>query len=128
MGRILAQVRITNAFDSSHEIRCDALVDTGAAPLVLPKAWQDRLGNVGTSRTRECETADQRIVTGEVAGPMQIQIEGFQPIHNEVVFLDMEEMEGRHEPLVGYLILEQSQVAVDMIGHRLIPVKYVDLK
>jgi len=38
MGGIVAQVRITNALDPSHEIQCAALVDTGAAPLVLPKA------------------------------------------------------------------------------------------
>src|SRR5262245_31614672 len=27
MGRIIAQVRVTNALDPSHEIQCDALVD-----------------------------------------------------------------------------------------------------
>jgi len=40
----------------------------------------------------------------------------------------MEPLEGGYEPLLGYLILEQSQVAVDMVGHRLVPVKYIDLK
>ena len=35
---------------------------------------------------------------------------------------------GEFEPLVGYLVLEQSQIAVDMLGHRLIPVRYLDLK
>jgi hypothetical protein len=29
---------------------------------------------------------------------------------------------------IGYVILEQSQAAVDMLGHRLIPVKRMDLK
>jgi hypothetical protein len=29
---------------------------------------------------------------------------------------------------IGYVILAQSQAAVDMIGHRLIPVKRMDLK
>jgi predicted aspartyl protease len=128
MGRIVAQVHITNALDPSYEIHCDALVDTGAAPLVLPKAWRDRLGQLGTSRIKEFETADQRIVSGEVVGPVQIRVEGFQPIYNEVVFLDMEPIEGGYEPLLGYLILEQAQVVVDMVGHRLVPVKYIDLK
>ncbi|MGH7965511.1 MAG: aspartyl protease family protein [Candidatus Binatia bacterium] len=128
MGRIITQVRITNALDPSSEIRCDALVDTGAAPLVLPRAWRDRLGKLASSQTQEFEVADQRIISGEVAGPVQIQIEGFRSIHNEVVFLDMEPVEGRYEPLVGYLILEQSLAAVDMVGHRLVPVKHFDLK
>jgi len=128
MGRIIAQVRIANPLDPSHEIQCDALVDTGAAPLVLPRAWRDRLGKLGASQTEEFELADQRTISGEVAGPVQIQIEGFRLIHSEVVFLDMEPTAGRYEPLLGYIILEQSKAAVDMVGHRLVPVKYLDLK
>lgn len=128
MGRIITPVRITNALDPSYEIQCDVLVDTGAAPLVLPQAWKDRLGKLGSSQTKEFELADQKTILGEVAGPVQIQIEGFRSIYNEVVFLDMEPVEGRYEPLLGYLILEQSNVAVDMVGHRLVPVKYIDLK
>lgn len=33
-----------------------------------------------------------------------------------------------YEPLVGYIVLEQAQAAVDMLGHRLIHVKKTDLK
>ena len=36
--------------------------------------------------------------------------------------------EGEYEPLLGYVILEQAQAAVDMLGHRLVPVKYIDMK
>jgi hypothetical protein len=39
-----------------------------------------------------------------------------------------EEDDGDYEPLLGYVILEQAQVAVDMLGHRLVPVKYIDCK
>lgn len=35
---------------------------------------------------------------------------------------------GAYEPLIGYVILEQSQAAVDMLGHRLVAVKRMDLK
>jgi hypothetical protein len=35
---------------------------------------------------------------------------------------------GEYEPLIGYVILEQSQAAVDTLGHRLIRVKSMDLK
>lgn len=35
---------------------------------------------------------------------------------------------GEYEPLIGYIILEQSQAAVDVLGHRLIPVDRMDLK
>jgi hypothetical protein len=60
--------------------------------------------------------------------PVQIQLEGFRPIYNEVAFVDMEPEDGVYEPLVGYIVLEQSQAAVDVLGHRLIHVKRMDLK
>ncbi|MDI6793552.1 MAG: hypothetical protein QME81_11915 [bacterium] len=128
MGRIITPVLITNALDTSHRIECDVLVDTGASALVLPDAWKGKLGNFPSSRTVKMETADQRIVSGKACGPVEIQIEGFAPIYNEVVFLPMEPVNGGYEPILGYIILEQSQVTVDMVGHRLVPVKYLDLK
>ena len=94
---------------------------TGTAGLVLPTAWRSRLGPPPTVRTVEMETADHRVVTGEVCGPVRIQIEGFDTIFNEVTF-------GEDEPLLGYIILEQSRAAVDPIGQRLVRVKYYDLK
>ena len=63
-----------------------------------------------------------------ICGPVSIQVEGFRLIYNEVLFLDMEPENGEYEPLIGYIILAQSQAAVDMLGHRLIPVKRMDLK
>lgn len=35
---------------------------------------------------------------------------------------------GEYEPLPGYIVLGQCGAAVDMIGHRLIPIKDMDLK
>jgi predicted aspartyl protease len=133
MGRIVASVRIANVSDTSKQVRCDALVDTGASHMVLPRAWKDRLGELESTTTIELETATQQIITqqiinGEVAGPVRIQIEGFRPIYNEVAFVDMDPEDGEYEPLIGYLILKQSQAAVDMLGHRLVPIKHMDLK
>ncbi|MBM4298984.1 MAG: hypothetical protein FJ143_14710 [Deltaproteobacteria bacterium] len=128
MGRIVASVRIENPADPSARIRCDALVDTGASFMVLPSAWRDRLGKLDSVGRVPLETATQETVEGEVCGPVRIQIEGFRPVYNEVLFLDMTPENGEFEPLLGYVILEQSQAAVDMLGHRLIPVKRMDLK
>ena len=79
-------------------------------------------------RSVELETATQEIVTGDVYGPVRIQIEGFQPIFSEVLFVEMKPADGAYEPLIGYIILEQSQAGVDMLGHRLVPIKHMDLK
>lgn len=84
--------------------------------LVLPSAWKDRLGELDLTEEVELETATQDTVKGEIFGPVQIQLEGFRPIYNEVVFVDMQPEHGVYEPLVGYIVLEQSQAAVDMVG------------
>ena len=97
--------------------------------LILPKAWKERLGPFTECSEIEAETADQRIVTGEVCAPVWIQIGGFRRIPDEVVFVDMEPRQrGGYEPLVGYTILERSGLVIDMVTHRLHPRKYFDLK
>jgi hypothetical protein len=128
MGRIIASVKIENIADASKSIRCDALVDTGAALMVLPSVWKERLGDLEALGEIELETATQERITGEVCGPVRIQVEGFRQIFSEVLFIEMNPVDGDYEPLIGYIILEQSQIGVDMLGHRLIPIKYMDLK
>ena len=128
MGRIVASVKIENLAEPETKIRCDALVDTGASYMVLPSAWRERLGRLEEIAKVSLETATQAVVEGTICGPVRIQIEGFRPIYNEVLFLDMEPANGDYEPLIGYIILEQAQAAVDMVGHRLVPVKSMDLK
>ncbi len=128
MGRISASVKIENPADPEKKIRCDALVDTGTSHMVLPTAWRDRLGNLEEARRVQLELATGAVAEGAVCGPVRISIEGFEPIFSEVIFVDMETERGDFEPLLGYIVLEQSQAAVDMLGHRLIHVKRLDLK
>jgi len=128
MGRIVATVRIANLHEADKRITCDALVYTGASYMVLPSAWRERLGELEEIATVPLETATQGTVEGKICGPVRIQIEGFRPIYNEVLFVDMNPENGEDEPLIGYVILEQSQAAVDMLGRGLIPVKHMDLK
>jgi predicted aspartyl protease len=128
LGRIVASVTVENATDLSKTLRCDALVDTGASLMVLPIAWKERLGNLKFSTEIEVETATQETVKAQVCGPVRIQIEGFRAILNEVAFVEMKPDEGEYEPLIGYIVLEQSLASVDMLGHRLVPIKHLDLK
>ncbi|MBC8180234.1 hypothetical protein H8E88_03835 [candidate division KSB1 bacterium] len=128
MGRIITPVKIKNLRDPDKSIHIDAMVDTGASYMILPSAWKERLGDLDLIEIAELETATQTTVKGEICGPVQIQIEGFRRIYSEVVFVDMEPENGNYEPLVGYIVLELSHAAVDMVGHRLIRVKRMDLK
>jgi len=128
MGRIAASVEIQNILDPEKRIWCDALVDTGTSHLILHTAWRERLGDLKELGTVELEIATQQMVQGVVCGPVQVQIEGFRPIFTEVLFVEMEPADRRYEPLIGYIVLEQSQAAIDVVGRRLIHVKRLDLK
>lgn len=128
MGRIICQVKVENALNGQESFEFSALVDTGTSHLTLPAAWKDKLGKLKSLETVTLETADQTTIEGEMGGPVMIQIEGFREIYSEVLFVDMQPSDGKYEPLVGYIVLESSQAAVDIVGHRLIQVKYFDLK
>ena len=129
MGRIVVDTRITDLFDEDKSIRCGMLVDTGAGALILLSAWKDRLGEFKRSETVSLQLAHQDVLEGEACWPVEIEIDGFRPVSNEVIFVDMEgEDDGGYKPLLGYVILAQAQAAVDLVGHRLVPVRYIDMK
>jgi predicted aspartyl protease len=129
MGRIVTQLKLANFSEPDKSLTVSALVDTGAAYITLPNAWRKTLGDVEQLAEIEVEMADQSVRTGCVCGPVRARIGEFRPIMAEVLFLDMAPSEdGEYEPLLGYIALEQAGAAVDMLGHRLVHVKRVDLK
>jgi predicted aspartyl protease len=128
MGRIVVKVTVTNTIDHDKSRTFDALVDTGASLLTLPTAWQADFGKLAETRRAVVELADKNIKDIEIAGPVAIQIEGFQKIFSEVSFIEMNAANGAYEPLLGYIPLEQAGILVDMLGHRLKAAKYLDLK
>ena len=127
MGRIVTSVIVENV-PATGAVRIDALVDTGAGYLTLPMAWKERFGAFALEEEVALQTATQQVVSGTVCGPALVRIEGFRPIHGEVLFVEMEPEEGEYEPLLGYIPLEQCGAAVDLVGHRLLPVRYIDAK
>jgi hypothetical protein len=128
MGRIVSFVTVQNVLDPSKKIHFDAFVDTGASLMVLPSVWKERLGSFFMSRTVSLETATQEKIQAEMCGPVQVQLEGFDPINTDVIFVDMNPGDADYEPLIGYIVLEQSMAAVDMVGHRLVNTRKLDLK
>ncbi len=129
MGRIVTQVKITNFSDATKAIEIDAMVDTGATYLTLPSAWKGRLGDLEKIEDVEVETATGEIRKAEIYGAVRIKVANFREVIDEVLFLDMEtDEQGEFEPLVGYIVLEKIPVAVDMLGHRLVKVRALDLK
>ena len=128
-ARIVVQVKLANFTDPGKSLAMSALVDTGSAYITLPNAWRQSLGKIEEMGEVELELANQSVTKGTVCGPVRVQIGEFRPIVSEVLFLDMEpDDDGEYEPLIGYIALEQAGAAVDMLGHRLVHVKRVDLK
>jgi predicted aspartyl protease len=132
MGRIITQVRVENANTPEHFIEFSAMVDTGAAYLTLPNIWAPKLGKFPYVEEVEMITATGESVSGQMRGPARIRIQGFRPLHSDILFVEMEPERDNgvdhYEPLLGYTPLEMCGAAVDMLGHRLVPVKYIDLK
>jgi len=126
--RIASKVTVRNALDQTKMRTFDALVDTGATLLTQPKAWQQDFGEFLTTEQDRVQLADQHEVDVEICGPLTIQLEGFRRVNMGVAFVDMVPEEGAYEPLIGYIVPEQAGIAVDMIGHRLVAVKHLDLK
>lgn len=129
MGRIITTLKVSNTAQPEKVIRCDGLVDTGASHIVLPSAWKEDLGALELLEVVEFEAANQTKGKGEIYGPVKVQVGNFRAVYNEVLFIDMATNEdGNYEPLIGYIVLEQIPVAVDMLGHRLVKVRALDLK
>ncbi len=129
MGRIIVAVDVENISQSRQKIKLEALVDTGASHLVLPRAWREKFGNFETEETIKLQIATQRVVSGTVCGPVKIKVEGFRTIHSEILFIDMKaDKEGSYKPLLGYIVLEQCGAVIDMQKHCLLPVQYMDLR
>ena len=121
MGRIIARTKVTNLFDESRFVECGMLVHTGAAALILPSAWKERLGEFPRRQAMELVLDNGHVVRGETCAPVEIEIAGFRPVVNEVMFAETQD--DAEQPLLGYVILEQAQADVDRVEHRLAPVR-----
>lgn len=128
-AQVVAQVKLASLTDPGKSLAMSALVATGSACIALPNAWRQSLGEIEEMGEVELELANQSVTKGTVCGPARVQIGEFRPVVAEVLFLDMEpDDDGEYEPLIGYIALEQAGAAVDMLSHRLVHVKRIDLK
>jgi predicted aspartyl protease len=125
IGRVLVTAKIENLFDVENrergllpadqvrtvEVR-DALVDTGATILSMPKQLIDRLG-LHPVRTRQARTS---------AGPTTVQVYGTVrlTIQGRDCPSDVSELPDDCPVLIGQVPLELLDFVIDPIGQRLI--------
>lgn len=125
MGRVTVTAKIENLRDifqvesqtlSADQARCvevdDALVDTGATMLSMPKNLIGRLG-LKPVRTRKAVTS---------AGPVTVQMYGTVrlTIQDRECITDVTELPEECPVLIGQIPLEQLDFVVDMKARKLI--------
>ena len=116
MGFINSPIRISN-LDGSKSFELDAMVDTGATYTVAPARLLREIG-IQPTRTTQIELADGSIREYE-RGEARVSIDN-RPAATTVIFGDDDA-----EPLIGVVTLEELELAVDPIGERLVPVRFI---
>ena len=126
MGEIVAQVELENSGDRALAQRgygpesgvrrsnVDAVVDTGAVMLVLPRNVVERLG-LETQRTVVVTYADERREERPVAGPVTVRI------GNRFMNTDCVVGPPLSESLLGQIVLEALDLIADCTNRTLTP-------
>lgn len=125
---IYCRIELLSALDESERMEFDAIVDTSATWLTLPVAWRDKFPSLKPGREANFWRPEDKITVGEVCGPFDIRIEGFRPSFGEVMFAELEPINGKLTPLVGSLQLESSQALLDRVNRKLYPLERYILK
>lgn len=126
VGRISVRIRVANNAEmirasagdipstDVHQIEVDAVVDTGAVRLVLPKATVDALGLPVTGST-QVRYADHRTATRDVVQNVWLECADRQGIFSAIVEPQ------RTEALVGAIVMEELDLIADCRNRRLLP-------
>lgn len=125
MGKVLVTARIENLYDiesrergllSPDKVRAvevnDAVVDTGASGLLIPKRLIEQLG------LRHFRTRQARGIGGTVPLPMYSAVR--LVIQGRECTLDVGEVADEFPVLIGQIPLEMLDFVVDLKGQRLI--------
>ena len=95
-----------------RQYEADALVDTGAASLIVPRFVVEKLGFELVGKKR-AELATGDIVILDVTEPIEVHLDG------RTVTLDA--LMTGNEVLIGQMVLEATDMQVDCTKRRLIP-------
>lgn len=117
----MQRVKIQSLLNKEERVEVDALVDTGASIMALPAKYKSIFP---TTELYDAESATAAgLVPVKLGTGFLVQVADFRPTSADIAFI-----EGLDEPLIGYTLLEAIPVAIDMLGHRLVPVKHLDMK
>ncbi|MGQ9625407.1 MAG: retroviral-like aspartic protease family protein [Anaerolineae bacterium] len=114
MGKVIERVKLTSLFGSAKSVEVEAVIDTGATMLVLPKNLIQQLGLRKIDEVTVKYANNQRQQKSVYAG-LLVEIKG--RVGN---FSALAEEEGT-EPLIGQIVLEQLDLIIDPATRKVIP-------
>ncbi|MFQ6015006.1 MAG: aspartyl protease family protein [Anaerolineae bacterium] len=114
MGKVIEKIKCTSLFDSTKSIEVEAVIDTGATLLVLPRNLVDELG-LRKIREAKVRYGNDKVELKWVYGAVTIELKG-----RVGIFEVLAEVPGA-QPLVGQIVLEALDLVVDPRSRTLIP-------
>jgi clan AA aspartic protease len=114
MGKVIEKVKFRNVFEPDKFVEVEALIDTGATSVVLPKDLVNKLGlrKVGETKVRY---ANNKVETKSIYRAVIVEILGRSSTFDVIC-----EEEGS-QPIVGQVVLEMLDLLVDPKSRKVIP-------
>jgi len=114
MGKIIERVKLTSLFNPKKSVEVEAVVDTGATMVVLPK---DIVEALELRKVREVKVryANNKVETKPIYGVVTIELKG------RSANLDVLVEEKGSQPLIGQVLLELLDLVIEPKTRKLIP-------
>ena len=114
MGKIIEKVKLTSLFNPNKSVEVEAVVDTGATMVVLPK---DIVEALELRKVREVKVryANNKVETKPIYGVVTIELKG------RSANLDVLVEEKGSQPLIGQVLLELLDLVIEPKTRKLIP-------
>jgi len=114
MGKVIEKVKLTSLFDPKKSLEIEAVIDTGATMVVLPKSL---VRNLDLKKIEDVKVkyADGRVERKEVYGVVRLELKG--RVGNFDVLAENDEA----QPLIGQIVLERLDLIIEPSTRRLIP-------
>jgi len=114
MGKVIERVRLTSLFNPENSVEIEAVIDTGATMVVLPKNLVREL-SLEKIEDVKVKYADGRVEKKEVYGVVRLELKG--RVGNFDVLAENDEA----QPLIGQIVLERLDLIIEPSTRRPIP-------
>jgi len=114
VGKVAEKVKVTNLLDPSKSLEIEAVVDTGATMLVLPRHIVERLGLRKVEEVK-VRYANNNVETKQMFGVVTLELHG-----RSGNFDVPAEAEGA-QALIGQIVLERLDLVIEPSTRRVTP-------